>query len=121
MSTDILTTHWQLAPFNEQANVLQGIEDIHQCIVNILMTQKGSDVLRPEFGSDHFRYIDYPEDIAVPHFVREITTALQRWENRIEVNSVEVSGEAPHFTFTVYWSLTDAVHREIYQTEVTRK
>lgn len=121
MSTDILTTHWQLAPFDEQANVLQGIEDIHQCIVNILMTQKGSDVLRPEFGSDHFRYIDYPEDIAVPHFVREITTALQRWENRIEVNSVEVSGEAPYFTFTVYWSLTDAVHREIYQTEVTRK
>ena len=120
MSTDILTTHRQLAPFVDEAKIKQGIDDIHQCIANILSTIKGSDVLRPDFGSDHFQYIDYPEDIAVPNFVREITKALTVWEKRIIVESIAVSGVAPHFTFTVYWTLSDAVYREIYQTEVTQ-
>lgn len=119
-TTSILTTHWQLAPINSAVNVHQGVDDIHACIANILNTIKGTDVLRLEFGSDHFQYIDYPEDIAVPNFVREITKALTVWEKRIIVESVAVSGVAPHFTFTVYWTLSDAVYREIYQTEVTQ-
>lgn len=112
------STHWQLAPEADKQNVVQGIDDIHLCIANILATQKGTDILRPEFGSDHFQYIDYPEDIAVPNIVREITQALQQWETRIEIDEVLVDGEAPHFTFTVRWSLTDDVYREIYQTIV---
>ncbi|WP_116743855.1 GPW/gp25 family protein [Actinobacillus suis] len=117
--TAINSTHWQLSPFDSQQAAMQGIDDIHQCIANILSTLKGSDVLRPEFGSDHIKYIDYPADEAAPHFVREITQALQKWEKRIEVERVEILNEAPHITMTVYWQLTDAVHREIYQTEVT--
>lgn len=118
-TSSILTTHWQLAPFDSSDTARQGIDDIHQCIANILTTLKDSDVLRPEFGSNHFQYIDYPEDEALPHFVREITEALQQWETRIEVDEVQTSGTAPHFTFTVYWSLKDDVYREIYQTEVS--
>ena len=114
----ILSTHWQLAPTEKQA--VQGIDDIHQCIANILNTLKGTDVLRPEFGSDHFRYIDYPEDIALPNMVREITLALQRWENRIEVESVQISGQAPHFELLIFWTLVDDVYRELYQTQVAQ-
>lgn len=114
----IRSTHWQLAPSTDTAEVVQGINDIHLCIANILSTQKGTDILRPEFGSDHFQYIDYPEDVAVPNFVREITTALQKWEKRIEIEEVIVEGEAPHFTFTVMWHLTDDIYREIYRTTV---
>lgn len=76
----LLTTHWQLAP-SLDSQAVQGVDDIHQCIDHILSTMKGTDVLRPEFGSDHFQYIDQPEDIAIPNIVREITLALQRWEN----------------------------------------
>lgn len=116
--TSIQSIHWQLAPSADNAEVVQGIEDIHLCIANILATQKGTDILRPEFGSDHFRYIDYPEDVAVPNFVREITAALQTWEKRIDIDEVLVEGEAPHFIFTVTWSLTDDVYREIYRTTI---
>ena len=118
MNTQIQSTHWQLAPEADGFSVASGIDDIHLCITNILSTQKGTDILRPEFGSDHFRYIDYPEDVAVPNFVREITQALQKWETRIEIDEVLVEGQAPHFTFTVLWSLTDDVYREIYRTQV---
>lgn len=118
MNTQIQSTHWQLAPETEGVSAVSGIDDIHLCIANILSTQKGTDILRPEFGSDHFRYIDYPEDVAVPNFVREITQALQKWESRIVIDEVLVDGEAPHFTFTVMWRLTDDVYREIYRTQV---
>ena len=103
----LITTHWQLAP-NIENQVVQGIDDIHQCIGHILSTMKGTDVLRPEFGSDHFQYI-----------VREVTLALQRWEKRINVDSVNVEGTAPHFEFLIFWSLTEDVHREIYATRIT--
>lgn len=116
-TNQINSTHWQLAPnLNEQA--VQGIDDIHQCIANILNTFKGTDILRPEFGSDHFQYIDQPEDVALPNIVREITLALQRWENRIEVESVQIIGQAPHFELWISWFLVDDVYREIYQTTV---
>lgn len=114
----IPSTHWQLAPATESEPVVQGIDDIHQCIANILATQKGTDILRPEFGSDHFNFIDYPEDVAIPHVVREITQALQKWETRIEIDEVLVEGQAPHFTFTVMWQLTDDVYLDIYRTQV---
>ncbi|KGQ48626.1 phage baseplate protein [Gallibacterium anatis 10672-6] len=115
----ILSTHWQLAPaLNEQA--VQGIDDIHQCIDNILNTLKGTDILRPEFGSDHFQYIDQPEDVAWPNMVREITLALKRWETRIEVESVHISGQASHFELLIFWTLVDDVYRELYQTQVAQ-
>lgn len=118
MNTDtIQSTHWQLAPeLNSQ--VLSGIDDIHQCIANILNTVKGTDILRPDFGSDHIKFIDYPEDVAIPNIVREITLALQMWEQRIEVESVQATGQAPHFDVLITWALKDSVYREIYQTNV---
>lgn len=120
MNRQTLTTHWQLAPCTDRTSVVQGIDDIHLCISNILLTIKGSDILRPEFGSDHFRYIDQPEDIAVPNIVREITLALQLWEKRINVDEVLIDGNAPHLMITVCWSLRDDVYREIYQTQITQ-
>ncbi len=109
-------THWQIAPDNDE--VIQGIDDIDQCITHILSTRKGSDILRPEFGSDHFDYLDQPYDIAVPNFVREIFVAIEQWEKRVIVQDVFVSGTAPHFTFTVQWCVKEDVQRQIYSTEV---
>lgn len=69
--------------------VVTEIEDIAQSILIILRTRLGSDPLRPEFGSDLWRYIDYPADRAVPHLVRESLDAIERWEPRVEVLSVQ--------------------------------
>ncbi len=109
-------THWQIAPTG--VDRVQGEDDIHQCIANILSTRKGSDVLRPSFGSAHFDFIDYPFDVAVPNIMREIHVALQAWEKRIDVQKVDVSGTAPEFHFLIYWTATDDVARQIYQTAV---
>lgn len=76
-------------------------------------------MLRPDFGSDHFDYLDQPFDIAVPNMVREIFMAIERWEKRVIVQKVEIEGLAPHFTFRILWVVAEDVVRQIYHTEFT--
>ena len=56
---EITYVDWQYK-LNKIGSVAEGVEDINQCIAIILLTQKGSDPLRPTFGSDIYKYIDYP-------------------------------------------------------------
>lgn len=110
-------THWQLPP--DGVSAVQGEDDLHQCIRNILSTRKGTDVLRPDFGSEHFDYIDQPFDLAVPNMVREMFVALAKWETRIVVQDILISDTAPHFHFAIRWSVADEITRAIYATELS--
>ena len=109
-----VSKHWQLAPGG--AGIVQSAEDIDLCIHNILSTRKGSDVTRPDFGSNHFDYIDAPEDVLVPNMVREVVLAIQTWEQRAVIENVAFEGNAPHITMTVHWRIADDVAGEIYST-----
>lgn len=111
-----LSQHWQLSPGG--SGITQGADDIGLCIRNILSTRKGSDVLRPEFGSGHFDYLDAPEDVFVPNAVRETVLAIQTWEKRAVVENVRFDGHAPHMRMTVVWRIADDVAGEIYQTQI---
>lgn len=111
-----LSQHWQLSQGG--SGITQGADDIDLCIRNILSTRKGSDVLRPEFGSGHFDYLDTPEDVFVPNAVRETVLAIQTWEKRAVVENVRFDGHAPHMRMTVVWRIADDVAGEIYQTQI---
>lgn len=111
-----VSKHWQLA--QNGSGITQGAEDIDLCIRNILSTRKGSDVLRPEFGSLWFDYIDAPEDVFVPNAVREIVLAVQTWEKRAQVQEVTFSGGAPHIAMTVHWRVAGEVSGEIRATQI---
>lgn len=111
-----ISKHWQLAAGG--SGLSQGVDDIDLCIHNILSTRKGADVTRPDFGSNHFDYIDTPEDIFVPNAVREVVLAIQTWEKRAVVENVTFGGNAPHIEMTVHWRVADAVAGEVYRTAV---
>lgn len=111
-----LSQHWQLSQGG--SGITQGADDIDLCIRNILSTRKGSDVLRPEFGSGHFDYLDTPEDVFVPNAVRETVLAIQTWEKRAVVEEVRFDGHAPHMHMTVEWRVADDVAGELYQTQI---
>ncbi|MBS1186677.1 MAG: baseplate protein [Burkholderiaceae bacterium] len=100
---DIHSLHWQPALGSD--GVVENADDIHQAIRIILRTVKGSDPLRPEFGSNLHLYIDYPVNRAKPHVVRECVDAIKRWEPRITVDKVEfyLAGES-RAVVKVYWS-----------------
>jgi uncharacterized protein len=93
-------------------NVVTGVDDVDQCIAIILTTPKGSDVLRPTFGTDLWKYIDAPISQVGPAVVREVTQSITQWEPRVKVLSV-MSTPMPNITtqpgahveITVAWQL----------------
>lgn len=84
---DIQSLHWQHALGGD--GIVDNLDDLAQAIRVILLTPKGSDPLRPEFGSDLHLYLDYPINRARPHIVRESVEAILRWEPRVTVERVE--------------------------------
>lgn len=82
--SDIKATNWQLSVRMPGA-VAEGIDDIRQCIQIIMTTTKGSDPLRPLFGSDIWRFIDQPVTQAVSGIAAEILDCIGKWEQRINI------------------------------------
>lgn len=113
---DITYVDWQLK-MNSIGEVAEGVDDINQCIAVILLTQKGSVPHRPTFGSNIHKYIDYPVNEAVPNIVREATDAINEWEKRINLKSVQVEIVESLIKIKVEWTLKN--DRTTGITEVT--
>lgn len=102
---DITAVNWQLSD-SRSGQVAQGIDDIKQCIKIILMTTKGSDPLRPLFGSDIWQHIDKPVKIAAALISAEIVTALTKWEPRVEVERIVYNIFDFKIDFSLYLKLS---------------
>jgi phage baseplate assembly protein W len=104
---DIKSVDWSIK-LGTIGQVVEGIDDVGQCIGIILTTPKGSDPLRPTFGADVWQYIDRPLDLAVPSIVREVTEAITLWEPRVQVLSVSAqpaTGNIGQLIVTLIWQL----------------
>ncbi len=112
--TETKTKNWQ-AKIGEIGRRVYGVAEIEQSIRIIITTIKGSVPLRPDFGCDAFLYIDEPITTARPNIVREVTTALTRWEKRIKVESVSVTPIDAALIISVTWT----IETETTTTEVT--
>lgn len=99
--SEIKTRDWQLS-LEKQGEIVTNIADINQCILVILTTEKGSDPLRPEFGSGIFTYIDKPVNISVPNIYREIVESVELWETRVKLETIthEINGSTLRFFVT---------------------
>jgi uncharacterized protein len=93
-------------------NVVSGVSDVNQCIAIILTTPQGTDVLRPTFGTDVWKYIDAPISQATPAIVREVVQSITQWEPRVKVLSVKTTPitstsnqPGAHLEITVNWRL----------------
>ena len=115
---DIRSADWSLMldsagkPGSGIGGVVMGVDDVDQCIAIILTTPKGSDVLRPTFGTDLWKYIDAPISEAAPAVVREVTQSITQWEPRVKVLSVTTTPliaiatqPGAHVEITVAWHL----------------
>jgi phage baseplate assembly protein W len=82
--SDITATDWQISA-DGVGIIAQGMDDVKQCVNIILLTRKGSDPLRPEFGCDMYLYIDKPVNTALPQMIKAMLEAIRQWEPRIEI------------------------------------
>jgi uncharacterized protein len=108
---DISLADWSLK-LGAIGEVVQGVGDVEQCLAIIVTTPRGSDPLRPTFGADIWRYIDYPINSALPAIVSELTSAIAMWEPRVTLKSVtasQVNDSSPqsgaHLEVALSWQL----------------
>ena len=104
---EITYVDWQYK-LNDIGSVAQGVEDINQCIALILQTQKGSVPHRPTFGSEIYKYIDYPVNRAKANIIRETIDAIEEWETRVKVVSVSVDFDNAQLRINVLWKLKNS-------------
>jgi phage baseplate assembly protein W len=114
---EIRSSEWSLS-VNGIGQVVEGFDDINQCIRLAVMTQKGTDPLRPEFGCDIWRHLDGGIDIAAPLMVQELLETISTWERRIEVTEIgydysDVSDEdkSKKIDFRILWVLAGTQQR----------
>jgi phage baseplate assembly protein W len=88
------TQNWQVS-INDPATVVEGAEDIAQCVYTIITTVKGSDPLRADFGSDVYKYIDKPINEVRPLIIYAVSEAIRTWEQRIVVKKCRLISDAP--------------------------
>jgi len=101
---EITYIDWQ-CKLNTIGEVAEGIDDINQCIAIILTTKKGSVPHRPTFGSNIYKFIDYPVNEAAPNIIREATDAITIWETRISIKSIKVEIDKTNIVIKVEWTL----------------
>lgn len=95
------TRNWQVS-MEDPAKIVEGVDDIVQSINIILTTIPGSDPLRPEFGSNVYQYLDKPLPSVMGKIIYEATTAIGRWEKRLDVTRISASrNDAVHTVFTI--------------------
>ena len=81
--------NYSLVEFNTVKSVLQNIR-------LILTTPRGSDVHRPEFGSDIWQFLDKPLNVLTAGRIKaEITDAIETWEPRVRVKEVAIERNYP--------------------------
>ena len=105
--SEITYIDWQYKQ-NKIGSVAEGPEDINQCIAIILTTRKGSVPHRPAFGSDIYKYVDYPINEAIPNIIREATDAINLWETRINVKSISAEINNTQIVIKVEWTLKNS-------------
>jgi len=75
---------------------LGGAEHLRQSIADILLTPKGTRIMRPDYGSDLPELLDGPMDRGLHGRLRASTAeALDRWEPRVRVTAVSLREVAP--------------------------
>lgn len=87
--------------------IAEGLAAIRQCIDIIIRTTPGSDPLRPTFGSDVYKYVDYPIDIGIPNIKKAILEAIATWEKRVVINYIRHSLVQSQLTLEIGYTLTD--------------
>lgn len=91
--------------------IVQGEAEINQAIYIILMTTKGSDPLRPDFGCDSVANLDLPMNKAKSIMIKNIIDAIALWEPRVELVSVvavpELTGK---MSFNITYKIKNSVN-----------
>lgn len=72
----------------------RGLENIYDCLRTIITTRVGTVPLYRHFGTS-WDWVDALEPVAMSRLRVDIMEAIERWEPRVEVQSVDFRVDAP--------------------------
>lgn len=104
LTEELKTNNWQMSS-DQQGVTSLGIDDINQCILNIINTQKGSDPVNPIFGVDLMNYIDKPAQQIAPVLMKDLLDSINTWEKRIKVDKITYQIIESNIIFDIQWSM----------------
>ncbi|WP_406253882.1 GPW/gp25 family protein [Streptomyces chartreusis] len=79
-----------------------GTERIRQAVVIVLGTRPGERIMRPEFGCELHSLAFAPNTPATANLARHyVSSALARWEPRIEVTEIAVANDPRAAALTI--------------------
>jgi uncharacterized protein len=77
---------------------------IKQSLVQILLTQRGERINRPDFGTGLVNFIFEPNDDILAEMVRvEVSTAISKFEPRVLIEDIVVEREDTSVIVTIYF------------------
>lgn len=89
--------------------LVEGVAAIRQRIDLAIRTSKGTDPLRPEFGTIIYKYVDGTDNISIPNIKAEIIRALQMWVPEVSVVTIKHSFQDIHNpAFEITYNLKDS-------------
>ena len=114
---EVQSTLWSMK-IGTFGGIVQGLDDIDQCIEILVKTRKGSVPLHPEFGCDAWKYIDAPINIARANIVKEVTDSITEFIPAIQLVSVTVNlNSNSNLIISIQWTLNGS--SDVNSTEVT--
>lgn len=96
--------------FPKEAN---DVDAIKASVIQIITTQRGERVMRPDFGCNVFSYVfeNNAEEFRI-NAEREIRQAIAKWEARVRVDAVNVSSdditEPGQILITITYTITSS-------------
>lgn len=109
--SQIKSAIWSLS-LNGGGAIAEGVTAIRQAMMIILRTTKGSDPLRPDFGSNISLYVDQPATNSAL-IIMAIREALATWEPRVTVSRIVKRIELSELFIDVHFSLTDSTIQDL--------
>lgn len=90
----------------ETGKALQTLDHIQQSVLDILTTPIGSRVMNRAYGSGLFALVDAPLNASTKlSLIAATHEALHRWEPRVAIDTVTVSGTAGSITLNLYCTI----------------
>ncbi len=84
------------------------VASVNQNIRLVLTTIKGSDIHRPDFGSELYLWIDKPLTAINQGRIRaEIINAIERWEPRVKIKEIELKKEYASIRIKITYEIKD--------------
>lgn len=100
--SDITQPNWTLSLFN-QGEIVEGVDEISQCILVTVLTVVGSDPLRPTFGTPLLLLIDRPVNEVLPKMIKAIVDGINTWEPRVDIKTVSYNVQMGSIDFIIDW------------------